>query len=54
VIPFSCASATASALAKAYADAGVPDRFRFVTVDKGHGVGPDEAREAFAWLARWL
>jgi len=55
LIPISCAESTAHVLERAYARAGVPERFRFVrTQESGHGVGKAEGEEAFAWLRRWL
>jgi len=55
LIPTSCAEATARVLAKAYARAGVADRFRFVRLEEsGHGFGPDEEREMFIWMQTWL
>jgi predicted esterase len=54
LIPLACARTTADAVAAAYAEAGVPDRFRFLEVPRGHGVGPGEQQEAAAWLVRWL
>ena len=55
LIPISCAESTAHVLERAYARAGVPERFRFVrTQESGHGVGKAEGEEALAWLRRWL
>jgi hypothetical protein len=54
LVPFSCVQATARKLGAAYAAAHVPERFRFIAVDRGHGVGPAEQAEAVEWLARWL
>ena len=55
LIPISCAETTAKALARAYAKAGAPDRFRYVRLPtEGHGIGPDERRETMEWLRRWL
>lgn len=54
-IPFACAERTAAALRAAYAEAGVPDRFRFVVYDDaGHDLGHDAMDEALAWWERWL
>jgi dienelactone hydrolase len=42
------------AVAAAYADAGVPERFESLVFDGGHGF-PDDVRErAYDWLDRWL
>ena len=55
LIPISCAESTVHALERAYARAGVPERFRFVrTQESGHGVGKAEGEEALGWLRRWL
>ena len=55
LVPISCAESTAHVLERAYARAGVPERFRFVrTQESGHGVGKAEGEEALAWLRRWL
>jgi dienelactone hydrolase len=54
VIPYSCATSTATILRKAYDAAGVPERFRFITVNKGHGLDAKDQEEALAWLVRWL
>jgi len=54
-IPFACASATADALRRAYAAAGVPERFRFAVVPGGgHEVQPDARWETLGWVQRWL
>jgi len=55
LIPFACAEATARALSEAYARAGAPDRFHFVSFDiEGHGIGPQESQATLDWLRRWL
>jgi dienelactone hydrolase len=55
VIPFGCADRTAAALTHAYEAAGVPERFRFVVIASDrHGLDERDAREADAWLDRWL
>jgi hypothetical protein len=54
IIPFSCAESTAKVLEQAYGAARAPERFRFVTVDKGHGLDANDQREAMAWLVRWM
>lgn len=55
VVPRSCVLRTASALAQAYADAGVPERFRLVLdPDAGHDLGAQGRSEALSWWERWL
>jgi dienelactone hydrolase len=54
LIPYSCATSTANILQRAYAAAQVPERFRFVTVEKGHGLDARDRKEAVDWLVRWL
>src|SRR6185295_24899 len=55
-VPVECARTTARALSRAYARAGVPERFRFVVLegaahsDLGTMAPPDIA----VWLHRWL
>jgi len=55
-VPVECARTTARALSRAYARAGVPERFRFVVIegaahsDLGTMAPPDIA----VWLHRWL
>ena len=54
LIPYSCANSTATVLRRAYAAAKAPERFRFITVEKGHGLDANDRKEAVAWLVRWL
>lgn len=55
VVPRTCVLRTAWALARAYADAGVPERFRLVLdPDAGHDLGAEGRREALSWWERWL
>jgi dienelactone hydrolase len=55
VIPFACVQQTARALRRAYVQAGVPERFRFVAIeDERHGLDQRDAEETLAWLYRWL
>ena len=55
LIPIACADATADVLRRAYAEAGVPDRFRYVRFENaGHGIGTDEYLEALSWFEQWL
>jgi hypothetical protein len=54
-VPFACAARTAAAFRRAYARAGVPERFRWVVLsDAGHVVGDRAAAEVLAWWHRWL
>jgi hypothetical protein len=41
-------------LARIYAKAGVPERFRGAFHDEPHSFRPAMQDEAFAWLERWL
>jgi len=55
LIPISCADETAKALARAYARAGTPDRFRYLRQEAaGHEFGPEERRELLVWFQEWL
>jgi dienelactone hydrolase len=55
LVPVSCADETARVLQDAYADAGVPERFRYVRLEQpGHGIGPDELNAMNAWFQRWF
>jgi hypothetical protein len=55
-VPIECARSTAQALERAYAKAGVPERFRFVEVGgAGHNdLGAGTPAEVGTWLQRWL
>ena len=55
-VPIECARSTARAFERAYASAGVPERFRFVEVGgAGHNdLGAGTPAEVGAWLHRWL
>jgi hypothetical protein len=55
-VPIECARSTARAFERAYARAGVPERFRFVEVNgAGHNdLGAGAPEEVGAWLHRWL
>jgi pimeloyl-ACP methyl ester carboxylesterase len=55
VVPVTCVLRTAAVLARAYADAGVPERLRLVLdPDAGHDLGAASQREALSWWERWL
>lgn len=53
-IPFACVANTVARFEAAYAEAGVPERFRFVDFpEQGHNLaGADQ--EVLSWLERWL
>lgn len=54
-IPRDCAEATARAFRRAYARAGVPERFRFVMLEgEGHNIGARAPYEVLAWWYRWF
>ena len=56
-IPFRCARDTARVFRRAYARAGVPERYRFGVVPGGsHTIGgvADVKYEVLAWWQRWL
>ncbi len=54
-VPGACAVETAQVFERAYAAAGVPDRFRFVYVEGGgHDLGDEARYQTLAWLYRWL
>jgi dienelactone hydrolase len=54
-IPIECARNTADALERAYAAAGMSDRFRFVVFPgQGHNLGTESQREALEWWQHWL
>lgn len=54
-IPPACARETARRFSSAYAEAGVPDRFRFVELaDQGHNLGAESERLVLEWWDRWL
>jgi dienelactone hydrolase len=54
-VPLPCAQATRHAFAKAYARAGVPERFRYVVVEgEGHNLSARADDEVMAWWYRWL
>ena len=54
-VPTACASETARILRRAYARAGVTERFRFVLLPgAGHDLGELAAHEVLAWWYRWL
>lgn len=55
LIPVACADETARVLADAYAAAGVPQRFRYVRLEReGHGMSREEPSAALEWLRQWL
>lgn len=55
VIPLACAEHTADALRRAYREAGVPERVRFVVFDDaGHDLGPPADDVVLDWLDRWM
>jgi len=54
-VPFRCARRTATVLRRAYARAGVRERFRFVALaTRGHRIDDTGRREILAWWRRWL
>lgn len=53
-VPLSCAIRTVDVLRRAYARAGVPERFRFVALKGGHNIGELARAEIMAWWYRWL
>lgn len=54
-MPYAWAKRTADRFAAAYADAGVADRFDFVSFDAlGHDLGPEAASPTLAFWERWL
>jgi len=54
-IPIDCARRTAHVLGRAYAQAGMSERFRAVVIPgHAHEVGSDVTHELFAWLVAWL
>jgi alpha-beta hydrolase superfamily lysophospholipase len=54
-VPAACSIETARTLARAYARAGAPERFRFVLVPgAGHNLGGRAPYEVLAWWYRWL
>ena len=54
-VPAACATRTAHALRRAYARAGVPERYRFVLIPgSGHNLDERAAQEVLAWWWRWL
>ena len=54
-IPLPCAESTAAALARAYREAGVPERFHFVVYpDAGHDLGAAAEDRVLQWWERWL
>lgn len=55
VMPFACVERTAAALAQAYAEAGVAERFQLEDFSQqGHQLGPQADELALRWLERWL
>jgi hypothetical protein len=46
--------ASVDKLARIYAKAGVPERFRSSFYDVPHSFTPDMQEEAFDWLDKWL
>jgi dipeptidyl aminopeptidase/acylaminoacyl peptidase len=54
-IPLACARSTAEALEHAYAEAGVPERFRWVVFEEAaHDLHEAAASEILGWWERWL
>jgi hypothetical protein len=55
VIPARCVEVTAQTFARAYAEAGVPERFRSAVVPGlGHAFVPALRRDMMGWWRRWL
>jgi dienelactone hydrolase len=55
VIPRRCIESTAEVLRRAYAKAGVPERFRFrIVTGLGHSFTPALVDDMMAWWAEWL
>jgi hypothetical protein len=55
LIPIGCADETAKVLSRAYARAGVPERFRYLRQEAaGHDLGPTERQEVLVWFQEWL
>jgi dienelactone hydrolase len=55
VIPRRCIETTVEVLRSAYADAGVPERFRFrVVPGLGHSFTPPLVDDMMAWWVEWL
>jgi dienelactone hydrolase len=55
LVPIAAARLAAESAGRAYAAAGVPDRFRFeVAAGVGHTVTPEQRRRALDWFDRWL
>lgn len=52
--PMAGMKGSVSKLAKIYAKAGSPDRFRSAFYDVPHSFTPDMQEEAFDWLEKWL
>jgi dienelactone hydrolase len=54
-IPYACVQNTVDLFRAAYDDAGVPDRFEFVSyANQGHNLTAPADAEVLAWLERWL
>jgi hypothetical protein len=53
-MPLACVERTAARLRSAYERAGVPERFRFIVLERGHQVDADARFETMVWLQRWL
>jgi hypothetical protein len=54
-MPFACVQNTADAFARAYAQAGVPERFELRAFSgEGHHLGPPSEALALQWWERWL
>ena len=54
IFPIEGARQIAAAVARNYALAGVPERFRFAEFDEEHGYQLSLRQAAYAWLKRWL
>jgi dienelactone hydrolase len=54
LFPMSGMRGAVEKLARIYAKAGIPERFRGVFHDEPHSFRPRMQDEAFAWLERWL
>lgn len=52
--PLAAMESAVEKLARIYAKAGIPARFRGTFYDEPHSFKPPMQEEAFAWLDRWL
>ena len=52
--PLAAMQGAVNKLAKVYAKAGIPDRFRGTFYDEPHSFKPYMQEESFDWFDRWL